>query len=654
MKDPIKRMKEIVQMLNSTSSTYYNTGEEMLSDVEYDSLEEELKRLEQETNTVFSNSRTVTVGAPVLDKIEDKEHDHLMLSLDKCHSSEEVLKFANGKELIAMTKLDGLSVSIRYENGKFVSAETRGDGYKGSDVTDHVKNFINVPLTINHDGVYVTDGEAIITYENFNKINKDGEYKNPRNLASGTLAQLDTSVVKERCMEFLVWDVIEGTKHDKLSCILIEAQELGFDTCDFIVVEPKIDIISGSNEWVLENAKNESLPCDGVVYKFNSKSYGATLGHTSHHFNNGIALKPRAEVYTTTLRDVIWDVSKTGMINPVAVFDEVLLDGEAATTRCTLHNVTYIKIHELGYDDEIEIKRANGVIPKLVGNRTRSNTIKIPTICPCCGSPTYIKKDNESEVLMCSNEFCDGVLQGSIETFCSRDRLDIHGMSEATIKFLIDRGWVKNYIDIYHLGDYKKQWMNYDGFGKSSVDKLLKAIEDSRHTTLNRVIAGLNIPLIGRSQSKTIAEYFKYNPDNFLLALNASALGNWDWTKLEGFGDEKHNSLVSFAKKHFDDDFLIELFDEFNFTIPEEKTTSSNNLADKTFMITGSIEKFKNRKEIEDVIKTNGGKVLSSVTNKLNYLICNDLNSTSSKMKKAKELGINIISEQQFLDMLGE
>lgn len=645
-------MKGMVSILNDASEAYYNSGNPIMTDEQFDARLEDLRQLEQETGFVFANSPTHNVGAKVLTELNEITHSHPMLSLEKCHTVEELIKFANGKELVASIKLDGLTCSLTYKDGVLVSAETRGNGYVGSDITEHVKQFKNVPLKINKEGTYIIDGEAIITDEDFAEINKDGEYKNSRNLASGTLSVLDTSLVAKRKLRFLAWDIIEGG-NNSVKDNLNEAKELGFDVVPFwsaTNLDPKK--LQGTIDYVFDYAKDEGLPCDGIVFKFNNIEYGKSLGATSHHFKNGIAYKAKDDVYETELIDIEFTMGKTGTLTPTAVFKPVEIDG-TIVERASVHNISILTKLDLHIGDTIEVYKANAIIPQVKRNVSaderlalgkESDYIFIPSTCPICGGETEVKQENDSKVLVCTNDDCRGKLLGKLTHFVSKNAINIDGLSEATLDKFIELGWLNSFEDIFTLKDHFTEMVKLDGFGEISAKKLLDAIETSRTTTLDRFIYALSIPLIGRSASKTIAKHWD-DIDEFLVDFESL----YDYTVLDDFGNSMSDSLNEYAKEYSED--VIMLSGWFDFIYPEE-SNNGNKLKDKTFVITGSLNHFANRDEAKEKIEAAGGKVSGSVSAKTSYLVNNDITSTSGKNKKAKELNIPIINEEELIQML--
>lgn len=649
-----------VRELNRASEAYYNTGQPIMSDYEFDIKIEELKQWEEETGIVLSNSPTHNVGATVLDNIKEVTHKTPMLSLEKCHSTEEIIKFANNHNLVASVKLDGLTVRLTYKNGNLVLAESRGNGVVGSDVTEHVKQFTNVPLHINKEGTYIIDGEALIKLDDFAEINKNGEYKNSRNLAAGTLSSLDTSVVKDRKLSWYAWEVVEGAKESKsFTFSLIEAEELGLDVVPNANLGYSEMDIEEVIEYCFDKAKEYNLPQDGVVFKFDNVEYGKSLGNTSHHFRNGIAYKVFNDSVETILRDIEWSCGKTGILTPVAIFDTVDIDG-SEVSRASLHNISIMEeiMDSPWIGQKIGIYKANLIIPAVrwaeqldYDNQNSSNKqfLDIPSVCPICGASTRIIKDNDSEVLYCTNEDCKGRLLGKLTHAVSKSALNISGLSESTLNRLIKFGWVTSIKDIYHLSDYKNHMIVLDGFGKRSIEKLLNSIEESRNTNLERFLYALSIPLLGKSASKMIAEAVDRDFDTFIDEMTMKGAEYFKY--LPGIGDALINSLNTYWKSHYSE--IIQLANEFTFEKPNlilDETPKT--LQGKTFVVTGSINHYKNRDELKADIVVHGGTVVGSVSSKTSYLINNDINSTSSKNQKAKSLNIPIISEEDFLKMI--
>ena len=659
-----------VRELNRASEAYYNTGQPIMSDLEFDCKFRELKRWEEETGIVLSNSPTQNVGATVLDNIKEVTHKTPMLSLEKCHSAEEIVKFANNHNLVASIKLDGLTVRLTYKDGDLVLAESRGNGIVGSDVTEHVKQFTNVPLHINKEGTYVIDGEALIKLDDFAEINTNREYKNSRNLAAGTLSSLDTSVVKDRKLSWYAWEVVEGSSVNEFQKQLLEAVDFGFEIVPNVLLsEVKKDnnlyddnlAIDVCLRLIFDIADNNKLPQDGVVFKFDDITYGKSLGNTSHHFRNGIAYKIFNDSVETTLRDIEWSCGKTGILTPVAIFDTVDIEG-SEVSRASLHNISIMNeiLGRSWKGQKIGVYKANMIIPAIRWAEQFDSSkfddlvldvsyINIPDKCPICGHLTKIVKDNNSEVLICTNGNCKGKLLGKLSHAVSRDALNIDGLSKATLQFLIDKEWVNSIKDIYHLEDYWFEWRKSEGFGKKSVEKILEAIEKSRNTTLDRFIYSLSIPMVGKQQAKLIAEKVNYSIRDFITIMGTK--GAVYFSSLDGIGNKITSMLDSYWYKH--SNMVYELSKEFTFeSLNLVLDEIPNTLQGKTFVVTGSVNHYKNRDELKADIVAHGGTVVGSVSSKTSYLINNDINSTSSKNQKAKSLNIPIISEEEFLSMI--
>lgn len=646
-----------VKLLNEASSAYYNTGQPIMSDSEFDSKLNELKQWEDETGIVLSNSPTQNVGAVMLDNIPKITHESPMLSLAKCHSAEEVEKFANGHDLVGSIKLDGLTVRLTYKDGDLVQAESRGNGTVGGLITEHVKQFLNVPLHINKEGTYIIDGEALIKLDDFAEINKNGEYKNSRNLASGTLASLDTSVVRDRRMRWYAWEVIKGSKYsDSFASSLMEAEGLGFGTVPFANLHWTKLTIQEAIDYFIDVAKKMRLPQDGVVFKLEDVDYGKSLGSTSHHNNNGIAFKIFNNSVETELVDIEYTMGKTGVLTPVAVFKPVEIEG-SIVERASLHNLSVMKsiMGDPWVGQKIGVYKSNLIIPQIRWAQEDGEWLKgyilIPDTCPICGEPTKIVKENDSEVLMCTNEDCRGRLLGKLTHAVSRDALNISGLSKAILDRFIGLGWLNSIKDIYHLYDHKDAMKIVEGLGSKSVKKLLDAIEESRAVTLDRFLYSLSIPLLGKSASKAIAETCDYDYRSFVGTLQSG--GKDAFTYIDGIGDVLGKSIIGAWDKRGEE--IDDLSNEFFFAIPTGKSlqdVAATLLKDKTFVITGSVEHYTNRNELKADIEAHGGKVVGSISSKTDYLINNDINSTSSKNQKAKSLGIPIISENDYLSMI--
>ena len=648
--DKIKRLKELIEILNNASNAYYNSTPNM-TDYEWDKLYDELKALEKETKIIYPDSPTQNVGYKVLDEIKEVKHNHLMLSLDKCHTEQELIDFAKDKNCILSVKADGLTTSLHYIDGQLIGAETRGNGVSGSDVLENVLNIKNVPHTIPYKDELIIDGETIIDWNTFNKINENlpagqDKYKHPRNLVSGTITMLDTNIAASRNMRFIAWRVIKGLNEKSVFFALKEAEKLGFEIIPMWTYTNKStdkENLSAMLSDLQDKANELDIPYDGAVMAYDDIEYGNSLGRTDKFFRHSISYKYEDELFETTLEDIEWNTSKTGLINPIAKFKETVIDG-ASVTRATLHNISYIENLQLGIGDKIRIYKANKIIPKVHDNLTRSNTWELPNKCPNCGGNVEVHNENGSKTLHCINDNCPAKLLGKLVHFCSKNAINIEGMSEATLQFLIGKGWVKSFQDIYKLDYYRQNWKEYDGFGDKSVDKLLDTIEDSRNTTLDRFIYSLSIPQIGRSASKDIAKFFNNNYEEFKMYGTTI-----NYTQIDGFGESMNNSLHKWlSENHM---MMEELTKEFTFK-KEKNNSSSVDLSGKTFVITGSLIHYKNRDELVSIIESMGGKVSGSVSTKTSYLINNDTQSSSSKNQKAKQLNIPIISEEDFINMI--
>lgn len=656
------KITQRIEELNRASAAYYNTGQPIMSDIEFDKKLEELRRWEDETGIVLANSPTHNVGAAVLDNIKEVTHKTPMLSLEKCHNVEEIIKFANNHNLVASIKLDGLTVRLTYKDGNLVLAESRGNGIIGSDVTEHVKQFINVPLHINKEGTYIVDGEALIKLDDFAEINKNGEYKNSRNLAAGTLSSLDTSVVKGRKISWYAWEVVEGAKeNDSFTFSLMEAEKLGLDVVPNVNLKYSEMDIEEVIEYCFDKAKKYNLPQDGVVFKFDDVEYGKSLGNTSHHFRNGIAYKIFNDSVETELVDIEWTMGKTGVLTPTAVFKPVEIEG-SMVERASLHNISVMKeiMGRSWKGQHIGVFKANLIIPQIRWAEQFDSSkfddlvldvsyINIPDKCPICGQPTKIIKENNSEVLVCTNDNCKGKLLGKLIHAVSRDALNVDGLSETTIGKFINFGWLNSIRDIYYLSTNEKQLKSLAGFGKKSVDKLLTSIEKSRKTSLERFLYSLSIPLLGKSASKMISEAVDHNFNTFIDEMTVKSAEYF--RHLPGVGDALINSLNTYWKSHYSE--ILQLANEFTFETPKLVLDEMpKTLQGKTFVVTGSVNHYKNRDELKADIVAHGGTVVGSVSSKTSYLINNDINSTSSKNQKAKLLNVPIISEEEFLSMI--
>ena len=646
--DKVDRIKELISTLNKASDAYYNSGDPIMTDYEWDNLYDELVKLEEETGVVYPNSPTQQVGYEVKTKLEKVTHSHPMLSLGKTKSVNDLVKFSNGRDCIISLKMDGLTVLNTYENGELNQSETRGNGEVGELITHNARVFDNLPVSINMDKKFEIEGEAIITKEDFHNINlklKDGEkYKNPRNLASGSVRQLDSKIAKDRHVKFIAWKIPYGFA--KFTDSFKFAEELGFDVVPYSKYNSKTDDINVIVEYLKDLAEVKGYPIYGLVITYDNVEYGKSLGNTGHHPRHSLAFKFYDEEEVTTLKDIEWGMGKTGQLTPVAIFDDVEIDG-TTINRASLHNVSILKELQLGIGDEITVYKANQIIPQLRENLTRSNTVTIPSTCPICGKPTKIVKDNDSEVLMCTNDNCAGKLLGKLCHAVSKNSLNIEGLSEATIQKFIDLGWLKSIRDIYHLSEHLTEMYKLEGFGKKSVDKLLSSIEDSRNTDLVRYIYAQSIPLIGHTASKAISRVCNGDFDIFLMRM--SGMEDYNFSSIDGFGTEMVKSLSSWWDKNAWQ-FADTGHNEFTFKKKETVNVSGSDLTGRVFVITGSLTQFRNRDELKERIESLGGKVSGSVSAKTTALINNDIESTSSKNKKAKQLNVPIITENMFME----
>ena len=659
----IEMIKELVQLLNNACDSYYNTGKSELSDAEYDYKLEELRKLEEETGFRMSNSPVNKVGYEVISGQNKVKHIIPMLSLEKVHSAKEIIDFAENQKMIAMFKMDGISIRAIYNsNGDIIGLCSRGDGEEGSDLYYQRFSFENLPLHIDVDKETIIDGEAIITNKDFESINSglsnENKYSHSRNLTAGSLALLDTNISSKRHLRMIVWDVIQGCDYDDFDKRLGWVKDKGFDVVNWITVSDiNENNINNINQILFDEAKTLGYGIDGVVWKYNSVKYGKAKGKTAHHFCNAVAWKNENKVYKTILEDIEWQVSKTGQINPVAKFKAVDLDG-AITIRSTLHNLSYIESIELGIGDEIGVIRSNEVIPRVVDNYTRSNTWEYVKTCPVCGEPTkVIESESGTKVLFCVNESCPGKLLGKLELFVSKEGMNIDGLSTSQLQTFIDRGWLKDISGIYSLHLHEKEMQHMKGFGKRSVTKLLNAIDESRTVTMANFVRALGIPLIGRTQSKALHDLYNGEINKF----EEDVFSKVDFgAKIDGFGEKRNKSIHDWFMDT--DNVLIfnKLRKEVTFIRTEgfmnapEDSENKNMLNNQTFCITGKLNHFSNRNELVKKFESCGGKYVSSVSSKTNFLVNNDKESQSSKNKKAQQVGCKIISEEDFLKMIGE
>lgn len=648
--EKVKRIKELVKQLNEYRDAYYNEARPVISDVEYDKLFDELSELEKETGVVYTNSPTQSVGYEVKSELEKVKHSHPMLSLDKTKSVDDLVKFAGDKDCILSLKMDGLTCLLTYENGELVQGETRGDGEIGELITHNARVFENIPLTIDYKGHFEIEGEAIITYDDFEKINdglsEDKKYKNPRNLASGSVRQLDSKIAAQRHIKFIAWKVPTEIASSSFINRLQYASDLGFDTVPFLPIRGNCnaEFINIVIEQLRKRANEKNFPIDGLVATYNDITYGESLGMTGHHPKHSIAFKFTEDSAETVLREIEWSIGKTGSLTPVAIFDSVDLAG-TSVSRASLHNISIMKELNISIGTTVTVVKKNEIIPQIISCDASAMDVNIPITCPVCGEETQIVKENDSEVLMCVNPHCKGKLLGRVSHFVSKKGMDISGLSEETIKKFVELGWITEITDVYNLEQYYDRLSTMSGFGNRSVDKLRKSIENSKTVRLDKFITSLSIPGIGTSQSKELAKVFNTWND-----FRDASVGCYNFSQIDGFGDVLNNNIHSWFKDMCD--IADKLASLMTFET-EENSKTNNSLNGKSFVVTGKVYKFKNRDEVKEAIEKFGGKVTGSVTKTTFALINNDIESNSSKNKKAKELGVQIINEDQLIKMFG-
>ena len=648
MEDKLKRMEELVELLNEASKYYYQYSSPIMTDYEYDKLYDELVKLEEETNTVLSNSPTINVEAEVSNTLEKVEHPSPMLSLSKTKSIDDLVSFIGDKKGLLSWKLDGLTIVLTYRDGKLFSGVTRGNGIIGEVVTENVKKFKNIPHTIPFKGNLVVRGEAIIKYSDFNKMNDeiasdgDVQYKNPRNLCSGSVRQLDSNVTAQRNVNIVIFALIEADRDlpNSMNEQFAWLDELGFETVQRVEVTK--DNIRDEVLNYKEKIKTYDIPSDGLVLAFDDIAYGNSLGMTAKYPKNAIAFKWKDETVETKLLSVDWMASRTGLINPVAVFEPVEIEG-TIVSRASLHNISIMEGLKLGIGDTIEVFKANMIIPQVANNLTCSDNLELPKECPVCGRETSIEEINNIKYLYCLNEFCPAKLVKRLSLFTSRNAMNIDGISDQILSRLISEGLVNNYADIYHLDRYKDEIVNFDGFGEKSYQNMIDSIEKSRNVKLANFIYALGIPEIGFSRAKLIC----HNCNNDFDKVRNITFE--ELSSIDGIGEIIAQKWIDTFK---DPMFLEEIDGLSKEVVFSDVVNKDLKLDGLTFVITGSINNFNNRDEMVEFIESYGGKVISSVSSKLNYLINNDINSTSTKNQKAKELGIKIISEEELMEMV--
>lgn len=649
--DKKKRIKELVEILNKAAKSYYVDAVEIMPNIEYDKLYDELLELEKETNVVLSNSPTQNVGYEIAGELPKKAHESPMLSLDKTKSVEDLREWLGDNKALLSWKMDGLTIVLTYRDGELAEAVTRGNGTIGEVITNNAKNFQNIPLKIEFKGELILRGEAIIKYSDFKRINDAIEdaaakYKNPRNLCSGSVRQLNPAITKSRMVYCNIFNVVkaDGVDFENSKAKQFEwAKNEGFDVVEYKFTDSK-SIADDIAEFESKIESND-IPSDGLVLLLDDIALGERLGSTSKFPRNAMAFKWSDERQITKLKYIEWSPSRTGLINPVAVFEPVELEG-TTVSRASLHNVSIFEDLMLGVGDEISVYKANMIIPQVYENLTKSNTEKVPDTCPACGSHASIKQDNESKVLLCTNPDCQIKHIKQYALMASRDALNIDGLSESTLEKFLSKGFIKNDSDIFKLDRYKDEIVNMEGFGKRSYEKLMAALEEAKHTNVARFLYSLGINGIGSANAKMIAKYFDNDIDKIITA------GKDELLEIEGIGEVLANSIVDFFKDSKNIENVKSLREVLIFEA--EESAGSDSFAGKVFVITGSLEHFTNRNELKELIEKNGGKVSGSVSSKTNFLINNDTASNSSKNKKAKELGVEIISEEDFLKLLEE
>ncbi len=645
-----RRMQELVELLNRAAKAYYQDADEIMSNYEYDALYDELQALEAQTGVTLSSSPTVNVGYEVLSELPKERHPSPMLSLDKTKDVAGLQAFAGDQKVVMSWKMDGLTIVLTYRDGGLVKAVTRGNGEVGEVITANARTFKNLPLQIPYKGELVLRGEAVIGYKDFEKINEeiaevDAKYKNPRNLCSGSVRQLNSEITAKRNVKFYGFSLVqaEGVDfHNSRAAQLDWLASQGFEVVEHIVVsreEIPNEVIKFSEKIV-----SNDFPSDGLVLIYDDVAYGQSLGRTSKFPRDSFAFKWADETSKTVLREIEWSPSRTGLINPVAIFDPVELEG-TTVSRASVHNISIMEELELGIGDQIEVYKANMIIPQIAENLTRSGVKDIPKVCPVCGGATEIRSISNAKALYCTNPECQAKQLKSYALFVSRDALNIDGLSEATLEKFIARGFIHDFADLFHLEQHREEICEMDGFGEKSYNNLIASVEKARETTLPRLIYGLGIANIGLANAKLICKKIGHNPER-VIDLTAE-----DLAAIDGIGDVIAGNYVAY----FADAEHRELFEKLlkEVKLPEEQEdVGEQTFAGMNFVITGSVEHFANRNEVKALIESKGGKVTGSVTSKTNYLINNNVESTSSKNKKAKDLGIPIITEEDFLRML--
>ena len=650
MNHKIERINELVKKLNEASKAYYQDASEIMTNYEYDALYDELAALEKETGVVLASSPTVNVGYEVLTELPKERHEKPMLSLDKTKDVQALKEWVGSHETMLSWKLDGLTIVLTYENGKLSKAVTRGNGEVGEVITNNAKVFKNVPLSIAHQGELVLRGEAVITYSDFEKINADIEdvdakYKNPRNLCSGSVRQLNNEITAKRNVNFFAFSLVKAEAVDFENSRKKEMRWLksqGFDVVEYRMVTA--ENLEEQVKWFATQIESNDFPSDGLVLTYDDIAYGESLGRTAKFPRNAIAFKWADEIRETTLKEIEWSPSRTGLINPVAIFEPVELEG-TTVSRASIHNISVMEGLELGIGDTIAVYKANMISPQIAENKTRSGMVELPAHCPTCGGVTEVRQIADAKALYCTNPECQAKKIKSFTLFVSRDAMNMEGLSEATLEKFIAKGFIQEFADIFKLERYADEIMNMEGFGEKSFKNLIASVEKARNTTLPRLIYALGIQNIGVANGKMLAKQYHHELKELQKA-SAEELSS-----IDGIGEVIAKSIEDYFKNEKNQQMLEHLLEEIEIEKPEENNNAQI-FEGMNFVITGSVEHFANRNEVKAVIEARGGKVTGSVTSKTNYLINNDTTSNSSKNKKAKELNIPIISEADFLEML--
>lgn len=646
--EALSRIKELVEILNEAGKSYYSQGLEIMTNYEYDKLYDELVELEKQTGCVLSNSPTVNVGYESLSELPKERHESPMLSLDKTKNPDDLVSWLKDKEGVLSWKLDGLTIVLTYEDGMLLKAVTRGNGDVGEIITNNARVFKNLPVSIPYKGRLILRGEAIITYSDFERINQlipetDAKYKNPRNLCSGSVRQLNNKITAQRNVNFYAFTLVKADGVDFKNSRREQFEWLktqGFEVVDYKMVNAgnlKDTIILFEN-----NIKDNDFPSDGLVITYDDIEYGESLGTTAKFPRNAMAFKWTDETADTTLREIEWSASRTGLINPIAVFDAVELEG-TQVSRASVHNISVMESLELGIGDTISVFKANMIIPQIALNKTKSNNVEIPKVCPVCGGTTKIEQINDVKSLYCTNPACQAKHIKSFAHFVSRNAMNIDGLSEATIEKFISHGYLKSFTDLYHLDRYKDGIVSLDGFGEKSYDNIIAAVENSRNTTMPRIIYSLGIANIGLSNAKMIVKAIGDNKDALISADRESL------EAIDGIGSVIADAFVSYFENEENVQLFEKLIDELD--IQHDEVQTEQTLDGKIFVITGSLNYFDNRNALKELIESMGGKVTGSVTGKTDYLINNDAESSSSKNKTAAKLGVPVITEEEFLSI---